>query len=82
MITASILLGMMIPPTIIGLTKNQHSEQFRTQYEGAVALGGRHERAIFTVVLPAAKSGVSRSNPFPGIGRMRSGDHGCDHGSR
>ena len=27
-------------------------------YEGAVALGGTHERAIFTVVLPAAKSGV------------------------
>ena len=37
-------------------------------YEGAVALGGTHERAIFTVVLPAAKSGVVAAIVL-GIGR-------------
>ena len=58
MITASILLGMMILPTIIGLTESALRAVPTQYYEGAVALGGTHERAIFTVVLPAAKSGV------------------------
>ena len=61
MITASILLGMMILPTIIGLTESALRAVPTQYYEGAVALGGTHERAIFTVVLPAAKSGIGRA---------------------
>lgn len=68
MITASILLGMMILPTIIGLTESALRAVPTQYYEGAVALGGTHERAIFTVVLPAAKSGVVAAIVL-GIGR-------------
>ena len=66
--TASILLGMMILPTIIGLTESALRAVPTQYYEGAVALGGTHERAIFTVVLPAAKSGVVAAIVL-GIGR-------------
>ena len=68
MITASILLGMMILPTIIGLTESALRAVPTQYYEGAVALGGTHEKAIFTVVLPAAKSGVVAAIVL-GIGR-------------
>ena len=68
MLTASILLGMMILPTIIGLTESALRAVPTQYYEGAVALGGTHERAIFTVVLPAAKSGVVAAIVL-GIGR-------------
>ena len=68
MITASILLGMMILPTVIGLTESALRAVPTQYYEGAVALGGTHERAIFTVVLPAAKSGVVAAIVL-GIGR-------------
>ena len=72
MITASILLGMMILPTIIGLTESALRAVPTQYYEGAVALGGTHERAIFTVVLPAAKSGVVAAIVL-GIGRAIGG---------
>ena len=58
MLTASLLLGMMILPTIIGLTESSLRAVPTQYYEGAVALGATHERAIFRVVLPAAKSGT------------------------
>ncbi len=68
MLTASILLGMMILPTIIGLTESSLRAVPEQYYEGAVALGATHERAIFRVVLPAAKSGVVAAIVL-GIGR-------------
>ena len=37
-------------------------------YEGALALGATHERSIFTVIIPAAKSGVIAGIVL-GIGR-------------
>ena len=58
MLTASLLLGMMILPTIIGVTESALRAVPSQYYEGAVALGATHERAIFRVILPAAKSGV------------------------
>ncbi len=67
-LTASLLLGMMILPTIIGLTESALRAVPSQYYEGAVALGGTHERAIFTLVLPAAKSGVIAALVL-GIGR-------------
>ncbi|MCL2362590.1 MAG: phosphate ABC transporter permease subunit PstC [Defluviitaleaceae bacterium] len=66
--TASILLGMMILPTIITISENAIRAIPPEIYEGAIALGASHERATFKVVLPAAKSGVMAS-VILGIGR-------------
>ena len=67
-LTASLLLGMMILPTIIGLTESSLRAVPTQYYEGAVALGATHERAIFRVVMPAAKSGVVAAIVL-GVGR-------------
>lgn len=67
-LTAALLLGMMILPTIIGLTESSLRAVPDQYYEGAVALGATHERAIFRVVLPAAKSGVVAAIVL-GVGR-------------
>ena len=68
MLTASILLGIMILPTIIGVSEAALRAVPSAYYEGAVAMGARHERAVFTVMLPAAKSGVL-AGVVLGIGR-------------
>lgn len=68
MLTASILLGMMILPTIIGVTESAIRSVPPQYYEGALALGATHERSIFRVIIPAAKSGVIAGIVL-GIGR-------------
>ena len=68
MLTACILLGIMILPTIIGTTEAAIRSVPDSYYEGALALGATHERSIFTVILPAAKSGVLTGIVL-GIGR-------------
>jgi phosphate transport system permease protein len=68
MLTASLLLGFMILPTIIGITESALRAVPDELYEGAVALGASHERAVFGVILPAAKSGVMAAVVL-GIGR-------------
>ena len=67
-LTASLLLGMMILPTIIGTTESAIRAVPDHYYEGALALGATHERSIFTVIIPAAKSGVIAGIVL-GIGR-------------
>ena len=67
-LTASILLGMMILPTVISISESALRAVPRKLYEGAVALGASHERAVFWVILPAAKSGVMAAIIL-GIGR-------------
>lgn len=67
-LTASLLLGMMILPTIIGVTESAIRAVPPQYYEGALALGATHERSIFTVIIPAAKSGVI-AGVVLGIGR-------------
>ena len=67
-LTASLLLGMMILPTIIGVTESALRAVPRPYYEGSLALGATHERSIFRVMLPAAKSGVL-AGVVLGIGR-------------
>jgi phosphate transport system permease protein len=67
-LTASFLLGIMILPTIIGVSEAALRAVPSAYYEGAVAMGARHERAVFTVMLPAAKSGVL-AGVVLGIGR-------------
>ena len=58
MLTASVLLGIMILPTIISVSESAIRAVPASYYEGALALGASHERSIFFVVLPAAKSGI------------------------
>ncbi|MEF9946141.1 MAG: phosphate ABC transporter permease subunit PstC [Lachnospiraceae bacterium] len=67
-LTASLLLGMMILPTIIGVTESAIRSVPDHYYEGSLALGATQERSIFSVVLPAAKSGVVAGIVL-GIGR-------------
>ena len=68
LLTTSIIMGMMILPTIIGTTESAIRAVPIHYYEGALALGATHERSIFTVVIPAAKSGVLAGIVL-GIGR-------------
>ena len=67
-LAASVLLGIMILPTVIGVSEAALRAVPSAYYEGAVAMGARHERAIFTVMLQAAKSGVL-AGVVLGIGR-------------
>lgn len=67
-LTASILLGIMILPTIIGVSESAIRAVPRSYYEGALALGDTHESSVFRVVLPAAKSGIM-AGVILGIGR-------------
>lgn len=57
-LTASILLGLMILPTIISVAESSLRAVPESYYEGALALGASHERSVFFTVLPAAKSGI------------------------
>jgi len=58
LLSGSILLAMMILPTVITVTEASLRAVPETYYEAALALGAPHERAVFFVQLPAAKSGV------------------------
>lgn len=65
---AAILLGIMILPTIIGAAEPTIRAVEQSYYEGALALGATHERSVFTVVVPAAKSGIFAAVVL-GVGR-------------
>lgn len=67
-LTASILLAIMILPTIIGVTESAIRAVPESYYEGALALGATHEKSVFFTVLPAAKSGIL-AGVVLGIGR-------------
>lgn len=67
-ITASLLLGIMILPTIIGVSESAIRAVPKSYYEGALALGDTPERSVFCAVLPAAKSGIM-VGVILGIGR-------------
>ena len=67
-LTASVLLAMMILPTIIGVAESALRAVPSSYYEGSLALGASHERSVFFAVLPAAKSGVM-AGVVLGVGR-------------
>lgn len=58
LLTAGILLGIMILPTVIKTTESSLNAVPKSYYEGALALGATHERSVFFASLPAAKSGI------------------------
>ncbi|MBU3803631.1 MAG: phosphate ABC transporter permease subunit PstC [Candidatus Cellulosilyticum pullistercoris] len=68
MLTASIILGIMILPTIIGVSEAAIRAVPNSYYEGALALGASHERSVFCTIIPAAKSGIT-AGVVLGIGR-------------
>ena len=68
MLTASILLGIMILPTVTGVTESALRSVPMSYYEGALALGATHERSVFCTIFPAAKSGIMAGMVL-GIGR-------------
>ncbi|MGI6254169.1 MAG: phosphate ABC transporter permease subunit PstC [Acutalibacter sp.] len=67
-LTASVLLGIMILPTIIGVSESAIRAVPDSYYEGALALGASHERSVFFVTVPAAKSGIM-AGIILGVGR-------------
>ncbi len=68
MLAASIILGVMILPTIIGVSESALRAVPESYYEGSLALGASHERSVFFTLLPAAKSGILAA-VILGIGR-------------
>ena len=69
MFTAWILLGIMVLPTIISISEAALRAVPESYYEGALALGASHERAVFKTIVPAAKSGIL-AGVVLGIGRV------------
>lgn len=80
-LTASVLLGIMILPTIISVSEASIRAVPESYYEGALALGATKERSVFCAVVPAAKSGIGFGCYFrdwPGDWR----NHGDYYGGR
>lgn len=67
-LTAAILLGIMILPTIVSVSEAAIRAVPDKYYLGALALGATHERSVFCTVVPAAKSGIM-AGVVLGIGR-------------
>ena len=68
LLAAAIILGIMILPTIITVAKNALDAVPKSYYEGALALGATHERAVFRILVPAAFSGIMAAIVL-GVGR-------------
>lgn len=67
-LTASLLLGLMILPTVIETSESAIQAVPDKYYEGALALGATHERSVYMTVVPAAKSGIL-AGVILGVGR-------------
>ena len=68
LLTASVLLGIMILPTIVGVAETSIRAVPESYYEASLALGATHGRSVFFAQLPAATSGVM-SGVILGVGR-------------
>lgn len=67
-LAASLILGIMILPTVITVAQSALDAVPSRYYEGALALGVDHEHAVFKVVTPAAASGIMAAIVL-GLGR-------------
>ena len=67
-LTASVLLGIMILPTIIETSESALQAVPNKYYEGALALGATHERSVYRTIVPAAKTGIT-AGVILGVGR-------------
>ena len=68
MLTASILLAVMILPTVVGVTESAITSVPESYYEASLGLGATHSQSVFFAVVPAAKSGILAGIVL-GIGR-------------
>jgi phosphate transport system permease protein len=68
LLAAAILLGIMILPTIAAVSEAALNAVPESYYEGALALGATHERAVFTVIVRAARPGLIAA-VILGVGR-------------
>lgn len=68
MLAASVILGIMILPTIVNVSEAAIRAVPESYYEGSLALGATHERSVFFTVVPAAKSGIM-AGVILGVGR-------------
>ena len=67
-LASSLVLAIMIIPTVTSLSKNALEAVPEHYYEGALAMGNTKAQAVFRVVFPAARSGII-SALILGIGR-------------
>ena len=67
-LTASIMLAIMILPTIVSVSEASIRAVPESYYEGSLALGATHERSVFFATVPAAKSGIMAA-VILGVGR-------------
>lgn len=58
LLASSLILGLMILPTVTSLTKNALESVPESYTEGSLAMGATKEQTIFKVILPAAKTGI------------------------
>lgn len=68
LLAAAVLLGIMILPTVITVSQSALDAVPGRYYEGALALGATHERSVFSIIVPAASSGILAAIVL-GIGR-------------
>ncbi len=68
LLASSLVLGIMILPTVASLSKNSLKAVPESYYEGSLALGNTKNQTVFRVILPAAKKGII-SALILGIGR-------------
>lgn len=61
MLTASILLAVMILPTMVNISENSLRQVPKTFMTGSLALGATKEETIYKILIPYAKSGIFSS---------------------
>lgn len=68
MLSASILLLIMILPTIISISEASLRAVPKSYYQGSLSLGATHDMTVTKVMIPSAKSGIF-AGIILGIGR-------------
>lgn len=67
-LSVTIILSIMILPTIVSLSKNALDAVPNNYYEASRAIGANHEQTVFNTIVPAAKRGII-SSIILGFGR-------------
>lgn len=60
-LTASILLALMILPTIVTVSETSLATVPNSYYQASIALGASHEETVFKIIVPASKRGILAS---------------------
>lgn len=68
LLATALILGIMILPTVVSLSKVSMEAVPRAYYEGSVAMGATHSETVFRIMIPTARSGITASLVL-GVGR-------------